>query len=113
MTYYLPLSSSVVILRSRVWSPCRDNTAAMDRYELSTQIGDGSFGRVMKATSKETGDTVRRRTRIFFVDFYGADSNLFLDLCRARVHRWQLNISNESSKRGRHALICERCRACE
>ncbi|KAL7507508.1 hypothetical protein ACHAXN_006663 [Cyclotella atomus] len=30
----------------------------MNRYELSTQIGDGSFGRVMKATSKETGEVV-------------------------------------------------------
>eukprot|EP00956_Cyclotella_meneghiniana_P040646 scaffold201351_cov36-Cyclotella_meneghiniana.AAC.1 len=29
--------------------------ASMDRYELSAQIGDGSFGRVMKAKSKETG----------------------------------------------------------
>ncbi|KAL7470211.1 hypothetical protein ACHAXS_011342 [Conticribra weissflogii] len=29
-----------------------------NRYELIGQIGDGSFGRVMKATSKETGEVV-------------------------------------------------------
>jgi len=30
----------------------------MDRYELKGEIGDGSFGRVMKATRKENGDVV-------------------------------------------------------
>ncbi|KAL7549413.1 hypothetical protein ACHAWF_012681 [Thalassiosira exigua] len=30
----------------------------MDRYELKEQLGDGSFGRVAKATSKETGEVV-------------------------------------------------------
>jgi serine/threonine protein kinase len=38
----------------------------MNRYELSSQIGDGSFGRVMKATSKETGNVVRRFQFQFF-----------------------------------------------
>ncbi|KAL7521345.1 hypothetical protein ACHAWX_006018 [Stephanocyclus meneghinianus] len=30
----------------------------MNRYELSSQIGDGTFGRVMKATSKDGGEVV-------------------------------------------------------
>jgi hypothetical protein len=30
----------------------------MDRYKLCEQIGDGSFGRVMKATRMEDGEVV-------------------------------------------------------
>jgi hypothetical protein len=30
----------------------------MDRYELQGELGDGSFGRVMKATRKANGEEV-------------------------------------------------------
>ena len=40
----------------------------MDRYELNDQLGDGSFGRVMKATLKENGNVVRGLLDSFAVD---------------------------------------------
>jgi hypothetical protein len=33
----------------------------MDRYELKEELGDGSFGRVVKAQHKETGDVVSKK----------------------------------------------------
>ena len=30
----------------------------MNRYQLQEEIGDGSFGRVIKAKNKETGEVV-------------------------------------------------------
>lgn len=47
----------------------KSTEAKMNRYELSTQLGDGSFGRVMKATSKETGEVVRWLIVIFGLSF--------------------------------------------
>jgi serine/threonine protein kinase len=36
----------------------------MDRYELKEELGDGSFGRVMKARHKKTDDVVSKKTLI-------------------------------------------------
>jgi serine/threonine protein kinase len=36
----------------------------MDRYELKEELGDGSFGRVMKAQHKKTGDVVSKKSLI-------------------------------------------------
>jgi hypothetical protein len=33
----------------------------MDRYELKEELGDGSFGRVVKAHHKETGNVVSKK----------------------------------------------------
>ena len=60
----------------------------MDRYELSAQIGDGSFGRVLKAKSKETGALVSR----VIGRLLSALRHFFYLFC------WNLNVSHPPMK---------------
>ncbi len=51
----------------------------MNRYKVTKQLGDGTYGSVLKATHRQTGEVVRNHSRIpFYIQFRADLTPLFL-----------------------------------
>ena len=59
----------------------------MNRYKVTKQLGDGTYGSVLKATNRQTGEVVRRLSqRSFHI--------LSVQFFRRRSRKWRRNFTN-------------------